>query len=296
MSKFRGIWPALLTPYDVQGDVNLPVLRELIEYLLDKQVDGFYVCGTTGEGLWLSVPERKAVTEAVLDQVHGRVPVIVHVGTVATRDAVLLAEHARDAGASGVSSVLPPVRRQVESIYLHYETIAHAVPELPFLVYVFGGETDAVSLLCELLKRIPNLGGAKYTGPNMYEFRHIVELRDEDWTAFSGMDEQCLFAAMFGASGNIGSTLNFMPGVYREIHRSYQAGALLHAQDLQLRANRVTRVLHSFGSFGAMRAIMYRLGFDCGEPRLPNVPLAPEKYDLLCEALDMAGFAELAAL
>ncbi|HXF60671.1 MAG TPA: dihydrodipicolinate synthase family protein [Caldilineaceae bacterium] len=294
---FTGVWPALLTPATAKGDVNYPVLRELVEHLLNKQVDGLYVCGGTGEGIYLSVPERKQVLETVLDQVRGRVPVIVHVGSVATRDAVCLAQHAQQVGASGVSAILPLVNAGLENIYLHYTTIAAAAPALPFFPYLFGGQTNAVSLMEGLLERIPNVSGAKYTGPNMFELKQLAALGTKPaWTIFAGMDEQSLFALMAGAPGHIGSTLNLMPGVYREIRRLYHCGQVAQALDLQQRANRVTATLISFGFAGALRAAMRLIGFDLGQPRLPALPLLAEKQASLRSALEEAGWAELVAL
>ena len=66
---------------------------------------------------------------------------------------------------------------------------------------------------------LPNVVGVKYTGPNMYEFRQIATVRDDNWHVFSGMDEQSIFAAMMGSCGHIGSTLNYMPGVYSQIRK-----------------------------------------------------------------------------
>ena len=294
--QFHGAWPALITPSTPDGGVNVAVLRDLTSYLIDKGIGGLYVCGSTGEGVYMSVEERKLVAETVIDEAKGRVPIVVHVGSVATRHAVALAQHARDIGADGVASILPPFRRDIDDVYLHYETIATAVPELPFYPYLFGGELDALSLMRELLKRIPNIAGAKYTGPDMYELHDIVELGGTGWTIFSGMDQQCAFAAMFGTTANIGSTLNLTPGVYREIHASIAQGDFVRARDLQIQANRITRVYHNFGIFGAMREGMRILGFDCGEPRLPNLPLPVERRIAFRDALEAVSFDELAAM
>lgn len=294
--NFQGIWPALITPATATGDVNIAVLRELVEYLLSKAVDGLYLCGSTGEGLLLSTEERRAVTEAAMAQIQGRIPVIVHVGSVSTREAVSLAKHACEQGAAGVSAVLPVVRDSLDSTYRHYETIARAAPDLPFFPYLFGGQTDAVTLMRELKRRIPNLGGAKYTGPNMYEMERIIDLSDGGWTIFSGMDEQCLFGMMSGAPGNIGSTLNFMPGAYREMRKRYGAGDVAGALALQQQANQVTTVLIDHGFSGALRELMRLIGFDCGEPRLPHLPLAADKRDAFRDELDRVDFRQLVAL
>jgi len=291
--QFHGAWPALITPATPERDVNVPVLRDLTAHLLDKGIGGLYVCGTTGEGVFMSVAERQLVAETVIDEVNGRVPTIVHVGSIGTRDAVILARHARDIGADGVASILPLYGAGLASTYLHYETIARTVPELPFYPYLFGGQTDAVSLLRELRQRIPNLAGAKYTGPNMHELQALVAMQDAGWTIFSGMDEQCAFAAMFGAKANIGSTLNVMPGVYREIRAACARGDLARARDVQAQANHVIRVWFEFGFNGAFRETLRRLGFDCGEPRLPHPPLPPERREALHAALEAAGFEEM---
>ena len=295
MRTFNGAWPALVTPSTEEGNVNIPVLKDLVEYFVGKHVGGFYLCGTTGEGIYMSVAERKLVAETALKQIQGRVPAIVHVGCVSVPDAVELARHAQEAGADGVSSILPPPYSNPKSLYDYFAAIGAAVPDLPLLPYIFGGPFDAVSFMAELTQ-IPNVAGTKYTGPNMYELRKIIKLRSDNWTVFSGMDEQCLFAAMFGSSGNIGSTLNFMPGVYREIHKCYKDGDLAKGLELQIRANEVTNIVASFGYPGALKKVMGILGFECGTPRLPNRPFPEEKLDDLREQLDAVGFPELAEM
>ncbi len=295
MSNFNGAWPALVTPFTPEDKVNVGVLRELVEYLIDKRVGGFYVCGGTGEGLFMSPEERKIVTETVVDQVNGRVPIIAHIGSMIISDAVQLAEHAHETGVAGISSVIPPMFQNSESLYTYFARVGAAAPDIPLLTYIFGGPTDAVALMRWLMD-IPTVAGAKYTGPNMYEFREIVELRGDNWSIFSGMDEQCIYAAMQGACGNIGSTLNYIPGIYREIHSSYGKGNIAQGQDLQVCANQITRVLFSFGFFGALKAVMQMLGFDCGKPRLPQLPFAEERRDELRSELEAIDFFTVAAM
>lgn len=295
MSQFHGAWPALVTPFTQADQVNVPTLRRLVDYLIDKGSGGLYVCGSTGEGIYMSVAERKLVLETVVEQVNRRVPVIAHVGCVAAGDAADLARHAQGWGADGVASIIPPLYRSTESIHGYYAGIAAAAPETPLLTYIFGGPTDAVALMRSLTD-IPTLAGGKYTGPNMYEFRQLIDLGQGQWTLFSGMDEQCVFAAMFGSSGCIGSSLNYHPSVYREILHSVQAGDHARAIELQLQANQTTAIMLEMGYIGALKTVMSWLGFDCGRPRLPNLALPVEKVESLRTQLQTVGFNELAAL
>ena len=298
---FHGAWPALITPATADGDVNLTALRDLVDYMLDKKVDGLYLCGSTGEGLLISADGRRKAVETVMGRVGDRIPVIVHVGSVSTREAMALACHAQEMGTAGVSSVLPIYLGGLEATYRHYGAIAASAPDIPFFPYLFGGQIDATSLMKELLCRIPNVGGAKYTGPNMYEIAQIIDLGDDlpqgrGWTIFSGMDEQCLFAAMMNAPGNIGSTLNVMPGPYRKMRECYDAGDIAQALSLQKQANRLTAVMIDHGVTAAMRVALKSMGIDCGPPRLPQEPIAPDKEEIILAELEGAGLAALAAM
>ncbi|MCP4166334.1 MAG: hypothetical protein GY759_10625 [Chloroflexi bacterium] len=293
MRTFSGAWPALITPFTDNDQVNEQVLQRMVEYLIEKGVGGFYLCGRTGEGPSMSLLERKRVAETVVAQVKGRLPVIIQVGTSVVPDAVELARHAQTIGADGVSSLIPERFSSSQSIYDYYSIVANAAPDLPFFPYIFGSEIDAEALMTSLLA-IPNVAGTKYTSPNMYELQFIASMRDSDWTVFSGMDEQCMFAAMWGSKANIGSTLNLMSGAYKEIHRLVQSGDVAAAQTIQLRANQVTRTLFSFGFMGALKASLGLLGYECGQPRLPQLALPRDKHEALSDALNDVRFRELA--
>lgn len=295
MHTFSGVWPALITPFNSQGKVNVPVLRELVDYLLSKRVDGLYVSGSTGEGMYMSVAERKLLLETVLEQTQGQVPVIAHVGSVVLKDAIELAEHAAGVGADGVSSIIPPLYHNLISLKLYFLELATSAPDLPFFPYIFQASIDVISLMQDLMV-IPNVSGTKYTGPNMYEFRQIVELRTEKWNIFSGVDEQCVFAAMFGATGNIGSTVNFMPGVYKAIHEFCRQGHFSEARDLQIQANHVTETLIRFDFPVALREAMRMIGFDPGPSHLPNPSLSEPRRQELHVQLAQVEFSRLVAM
>jgi N-acetylneuraminate lyase len=296
MTVYTGVWPALVTPSSTDQSINIPVLKKLVSYLIGKGVDGFYVGGTTGEGIFMPAADRKALVEAVQAENNGRVPIIVHAGAVAAGDAVDLARHARDHGAVGISSILPPLYTSSDSLQAYFERLAGAVPDIAFMPYLLNPTINTVDLLKRLL-HIPNLAGTKYTGPNMYEFRALIDMGSADWTMFSGMDEQAVYALMMGATGNVGSTLNFMPGVYKAMQTAVSAGRFAEAQELQIKANRVTTAMIAVGFNGALKEVLSTiLGEPCGDPRLPSLPLSDAACRTLHESLVQTDFDALVAL
>jgi N-acetylneuraminate lyase len=127
MLQLTGILSALLTPFDGEGNVNYTVLSDMIEWELDRGLSGFYILGSTGEGLLMSEGERCSVAEAVVRQVKGRVPVVVHVGSLTTRTACAFAAHAAEVGADATSSI-PPFYYSVgpEGVRQYYTQVASA--------------------------------------------------------------------------------------------------------------------------------------------------------------------------
>jgi N-acetylneuraminate lyase len=296
MEQFKGVWPALVTPSNADHTINIDSLIALIDYLLDKGVDGFYVGGSTGEGVLMPVNQRKQLAEIVLDHINSRVPVILHVGAVSVDDAIDLAIHAQDHGANGISSIIPPLYTTMNSVVAYYTELASAVPMMPFMPYILNPNFNAVELI-KNLSAIENLAGSKYTGPNMYEFRQILDLGSGDWSMFSGMDEQCIYGAMMGATGAIGSTVNMMSGAYKKIHYFVKNGEFAEAQALQVRANRVTETMIRIGFSGALRFILSQLvGCPMGDPRLPHLPLSDVQKRDLEEQLTVTDLVQLTTM
>lgn len=294
MRTFNGHWPALLTPFTPDDQVNTAMLRSLVDYHLGKRVTGFYICGSTGEGSFQSVEERMLVAETVMKHLAGRAPVLVHVGSTCLNDAIRLAKHAQALSAAGISSILPAVVYDARGITPYFEKLAGSVPEMPFLPYLFGGTRDCLSLTRDLA-HIPNFVGTKYFGANMYEMAQLVNFRSHDWTVFHGMDEQAALGILYGAHGVIGSSLNFMPGAYRRIFEHLSSGEINPAMDIQRKVNKVIEIMIANGFVGSMRAIMGWIGLPCGQPRLPNLPLRTEESTLRAQ-LEPAGLFDLIAL
>ena len=104
-NEFKGIYPPMMTAFTEDGEIYEKGTRNIVDFIV-PHVQGLYPCGTYGSGPMMSPEERKKVAEIVLDQVNGRVPVILHVGTADTKTTIELAQHAQSIGAGALQHVV----------------------------------------------------------------------------------------------------------------------------------------------------------------------------------------------
>ncbi|MFH0962880.1 MAG: dihydrodipicolinate synthase family protein [Planctomycetota bacterium] len=293
MARFTGVIPALLTPFDGSGEVSASMLKKLVAFHIDAGVQGLWLCGGSAEAYALSVRERKAIVEVVVAEAAGRVDVIVHVGDNSTEVACELARHAEGIGADAVAC-FPPVmpKLSAEALRSHYRKVASACGGLPFIAYNVPGLTGVrvdESVMASLLD-IENLSGVKHSEYNLFDLRNTIELAADRLSVLEGCDEILLAALAMGAHGGVGLTYNFAPGVYLEIYRSFNAGDVLKAQQEQFRMTRfIRRAIFRYGMHATMKEAMRLLGYDCGPPRTPVLPLGDEERAGVKKELEEAG-------
>jgi len=275
----------------------LTAMRDLIEWHITQDVAGFYILGSTGEGLLLSEAERRMAAEAVVQQVKGRVPVIIHVGAITTQTACDLAAHAEQIGADAVSAV-PPFYFNVgpEGVKQHYLRIG-AASSLPFYIYNIPGTTGvniSVDTVRDLIKTMPTLRGMKYTAYDFFTMRKLIELENGRLNMISGPDEMMIAAQIMGADGAIGTTQNILPRMFAQAYRAFRAGDIATAQALQVKINHVVDIFLQFPSNSAVKEIMRLIGFDLGSGRRPNLPLTDQQRGRIREMLEEVGFFQFA--
>jgi 4-hydroxy-tetrahydrodipicolinate synthase len=133
-AKIGGVIPPIVTPFDNNYRIDEENLRSITRYLLDAGVHGIVTCGSTGEFALMTLEERKTVTEVVVDEVDGRVPVIEGVTAVRTEDAVGLAKHAKDLNLTGILAA-PSYYYKLEETDLHGYYASLAKVGIPIIVY-----------------------------------------------------------------------------------------------------------------------------------------------------------------
>ncbi|MFN2241434.1 MAG: dihydrodipicolinate synthase family protein [Anaerolineae bacterium] len=292
---FSGVIPALLTPLSDRDLVDTGTLRDLVEFLLSRGVDGFYACGSTGEGLLMTERERCQVVDTVIDQVRGRVPVIVHVGAPATSVSERLARHAREAGADAVASI-PPIYYAVGRVEIetHYRRIAEA-SGLPLYLYNIPNATQVNlegRLICDLVKG-GIARGLKYTSYDLLNFREVIEFCGSTINVLAGPDEMLLPFLVMGAHGGIGTTYNLVPELFVDLYAAWTAGDLEKAQQIQYQIDRIILVIRKFAVIPAVKAALHLRGIDCGGPRAPLLPLSPQAMEQLAGELEQEGVLAL---
>ncbi|MGR5142033.1 N-acetylneuraminate lyase [Photobacterium sp. DNB23_23_1] len=278
MEELKGIFSALITPMDQFEELNLQSLREVVRWQLERGVEGFYVCGSSGEGLLLSKDERKQVLETVIDEVDGRVPVLCHTGTLATRDVIELTRHAKACGAVA-ASMIPPYyyKFTTEEIASYYLEVTRNV-DLPIIIYNIPAFTGVNLSFKDIAKLLENESviGVKHTSMNMYDLERCHSISN-DSIFFNGYDEVFLSGLSAGANAAIGTTINLFPDIFIDIKRNFYNGKIDEAKILQ---NKINIVIEAFVDVGIFNAIKYSytlLGIDCGSCRKPFNPLTDEQ-------------------
>ncbi len=286
MKNFKGIFPALLTPFDKNDNVNTQQLKLLVERNIAQGADGFYVAGSTGEAFLLSEEERRLVYKTVKDAAGDKVTLIAHVGTVSTKQAVEYAKYVESIGYDAVSAVAPFYYKFSNAqVVEHYKTIADSV-NIPLIIYnipAFSGVELTLDEIADLLAH-DNIIGVKYTSNDYFKLQQIRD-RCPDAIIYNGFDEMMISGLAMGADGGIGSTYNFMTDKFIKIHQLWKSGDVKGAQEVQWQANKIITALCKVGVMAGEKAVLNLLGFDFGVCRKPFGELTDEQIEYLKEAV-----------
>jgi N-acetylneuraminate lyase len=276
---FKGIFPAFYACYDEDNNVSKEATKKLARFYADKGVQGLYVGGSSGEGFLLTVNERKAMLEAVMEEVGSELKIIVHVGAAATRDSIDLAKHAEKVGAHALSAV-PNVYYGLpeRSIERHWRSIMESA-DLPFIIYNIP-QTTGYNLSQNLLKKMltyPRIVGIKNSSMSTYDIQKFRAIGGENFLIFNGPDEQYISGRIMGADSGIGGTYGVMPELFLKAEEYFSKGNIKEAQEIQFTINEIIGELLSFPSlYGAAKEILKLRGVDIGTTRLPLEPIGEE--------------------
>jgi N-acetylneuraminate lyase len=295
-SKLTGLIAAPFTALNADCSLNLQLIELQASALAENNINGAFICGTTGEGLSLTTNERIHIAEKWISVTPRSLPIIVHVGHQSLNESRTLAVHAERIGAAAYATIAPTFFRvtNLQQLVDYCAQVAEAAPNLPFYYYHMPAMTGADYSMHDFLKvasrRIPNLAGIKFTHENLIDYTRCLNFEEGRFNILFGRDEILLAALAMGATGAVGSTYNYMPSIYHRMIEAFHAGDVENARRFQFMAIQVIAVMSRHGGLPAGKAMMKMIGIDCGPVRSPLQNLSSEALESLTRELDQLGF------
>lgn len=269
MSKLiTGVLPALITPMDEHGNILVDSAKPLIDWYEKEKADGLYMLGWTGEGMYLSVQQRKTWAEAVLKANNNRMPIFVHVGyNENLDDSVELARHAEEHGAYAVASVGISSKSALAENVAYFKRISEAAPKTPFYIYwtsngemLTGGERVDPDELLEAMKAVPTFKGIKFTDNNFYILERFKKY-NPDINILTGADNLVICSDIMGADGNIGALQAITCYDFKVLLEKMKEGNYKEARKIQYRTNEIAEAysVRDLGTIPGIKIVMERV-------------------------------------
>lgn len=301
-TKLQGLIAAVFTPFHQDGSLNLNIISEYADRMITQGVSGIFVNGSSGEGMLLTVEERKALLEKWLSVAKDKLQIIVHVGSSSVNISKDLARHAESAGADAIASMAPNFfpSSDINIIAQFCREVAAAAKNTPFYYYhlpLATGTHIKVHKLLEIVAHsVPNFAGVKYTHTDFMDMHQCITLNNQQFDILHGHDEILINGLVLGIKGAIGTTFNFIPELYTKIIASFEDGDLVKSREYQMQSIQVVDVMLSYvNAIIGGKAIMKLSGLDCGPGRLPLRNLTETEFEQLRKELNDIGYFKLLA-
>lgn len=282
VEKYQGIIPAFYACYDEDGKVSAERTRDLARLMMKKGVKGLYVCGSSGECIYLNKEERKMILETVMEEVAGKLTVIAHVACNNTEDSRELAAHAQSLGVDAIAAI-PPIYFHLpdHAVMAYWNDISAAAPDTDFVIYNIP-QLAGIKLTLPLYRRMlenPRVIGVKNSSEAAQDIQMFKDVGGEGHVVFNGPDEQLISGLAIGADGGIGGTYGAMPELYMEIFKAVKQGDIARGQAIQ---NDACSIIYAMcGCHGNLYAVIKKVmelreGIKLGSVRKPLADITEE--------------------
>jgi 4-hydroxy-tetrahydrodipicolinate synthase len=299
MTPFRGAYTALITPMKESGEVDYEGFRRLIAFQIEQGIDGLVPLGTTGETPTLDEDEEEQLIKAAVEEVKGRVPVIVGTGSNSTRHMAVYTRRAKDLGADAALVVTPYYNRpNDEGLIRHFETAAAA--GIPVIIYNIASRTgrNISAPLLERLARIPGIAGVKEASGDLNQMGDVIhnikltqQVRGKDFAVLSGDDSFTLPLAALGGDGVISVISNMVPARVAALTRAALSGSYEEARRIHYELLPLVKAAFIETNPVPIKTAMTWTGLPGGPVRLPLGPLSKNSEAPLRAALEGLGIA-----
>ena len=289
-----GIVDVPVTPFTPDNKVDLDTFGRVIEFLLRHNASSLCINLHLAESLNLTLDERKLIAKAAVEVAAGRVPVIVHVSTPGTDQAVELARHAEQIGADCVLAIAPYYwKPSQEQLYDHFAAIIGATG-LPFIAYnsptIMDGVGIAPATLVKLMQRFPQFIGLKEASHNWEKYLELGRAAKSvraDFGLFVGT-EWMLPSLTLGGTACMSIFGGIAPRFVKALYDATTGGELKTALALQYKFSELYQIAKV--EYPAPTKAMWEImGRPVGAPRLPNRPLTAQGKKQIRSTLELLG-------
>jgi 4-hydroxy-tetrahydrodipicolinate synthase len=297
LKELKGVYPALITPFKKNGEIDEEGFRRNIDYVIEGGVAGIVPCGCTGEAATLRFEEQKRLLNIAVDQADRnkrKVPVIGGSGSNNTLEALELTKYAKESGASGTMLITPYYNKPMPAgQILHYRTIAEA-SEMPIIVYNAPGRTGT-NMLPETIAELAGdefIIGVKEASGNMEQVEKIIELTRggrKKFTVLSGDDNLTLPIMAMGGKGVVSVLANILPREMCAMVKYYDEGNHNKAIDMYYKIAPIMKAMFIETNPIPVKAAANMMGVAAGALRLPLTEMAPENQKKLKSLMDAYG-------
>ena len=253
--QLKGVFPAMATPLTPEEKIDIPALRKLVHYLMDGGVHGIVALGSTGEFPAMTASMRQAVLETTLEEVNGRLPVLVGCGEPGTQRTI---EQVKVAAGTSAAAVLVAVpfyfNMDQNAVIRHYQMVADA-SGLPMVMYNFPQMTKTTFTADTVAKlaQHPNIIGIKDSSGDFFGMQRFIDVTaGEDFAVMSGNPALGLSAYELGAKGGIYAGCSLFPRQCADVYNAFQRGDREAAVAFQKK----TSLIPMMGSFGPNAAVV----------------------------------------
>jgi 4-hydroxy-tetrahydrodipicolinate synthase len=282
---------ALVTPMQVDGSVDYPALRKLIDWHITEGTDCIGVVGTTGESPTVNVEEHCEIIRVSVEQAAGRVPVMAGCGANSTSEAIELARFAKKVGADSQLQVVPYYNKPTqEGQYLHFKAIAEAV-ELPLILYNVPGRSvaDMAHDTVMRLAQVPGIVGIKEATGNIERAQWLIKEAPKGFAIYSGDDPTAVALMLCGGHGNVSVTANVAPRLMHELCIAAIAGNVQRAMEIQFQLLPLHKALFVESNPIPVKWAVSRMGLCKDALRLPLTVLTQDNRPMLERVMRSTG-------
>ncbi len=302
LERFRGIFPAALTMFDKNNELDEEATARHWEWLIEKQqVNGLVIAGTSGEFIAMDSEERKSVFRLARDVVRGRVPVIFGSGHYSTKISIDLSEEADKCGADGVIVILPYYQKPSKTAVIeHYRRIRKAI-HIPVMLYNNPGNSVCVDFNpSEIAKLVDEdvFHMVKSTYGTVEPVHDLSYLLGDRIAIFYGSFLAGFEGLCAGAHGWISGILNVAAGAAKELYKAVvldndvQRGLRIWKRILPLVHLYTYQQIGPVSDLAIYRSILNLWGQAGGYSRDPFFPLDKEQAEKLRKILEGSGWID----